>query len=215
MDFLKQNRFRIATALVIVLGAGLLYFTYSYFHPLPDTTTFKSKFFSFDYPRTYTAQEYAPGVVSIGTKNGDVLMPYIEVNRYQSDPDVAIPASFDIFMKRQASALCGADGPIESITCTQVGVTPYSSPKGFSGQKLNLTLVRKNLKSGTTTSSTYGPFYVFNTTATATPDSPLRYSAIFIYPSLSAFINQGTTTPALMDEILGTLDLPNGISQVK
>lgn len=213
MDFLKNNRFRIAVALVIVLGAGLLYFTVGQ-RPLPDTTTFKSKYFSFDYPRTYATQEYAPGVVSIGTKNGEILMPNVEINRYQSDPDEKSPASFDAFMKKQAGALCGADGPTESVTCTQVGLTPYTSPKGLSGQKLDLTLVRKNLKTGTTTSSTYGPFYVFNTTPPPTPDVPLRYTAIFVQPALSAFLD-GTTSPALMDEVMGTLVLSNGVSSVK
>jgi hypothetical protein len=104
---------------------------------------------------------------------------------------------------------------IESITCTQVGVTPYTSPKGLSGQMLDLTLVRKNLKTGTTTSSTYGPFYVFNTTATATPDAPLRYTAIFVYPRSLLSVDEGTTTPALMQQIIGSLALPNGVSSVK
>lgn len=214
MDFIQKNRFRIAAVLVIILGAGLLYLTYDHFKPLPETTTFKSRYYSFDYPRTYTAKEYASGVVSIGEENGDAITPYIEVNRYQSDPDVATPGSFDAFMKRQASALCGADGPTESITCTEVGVTPYTSPKGLTGQMLNLTLVKKNLASGTTTSSTYGPFYVFNTTDPATEDAPLRYSAIFVYPSLAAFVD-GTTTPALMDQVIGSFALTEPVSSVK
>ena len=137
------------------------------------------------------------------------------MNRYQSDPDEAAPASFDAFMKRQAGALCGADGPTESISCTQVGVTPTTTANGLSGQMLNLTLVRKNLKTGTTTSTTYGPMYVFNTTEPATADAPLRYTGIFVYPALSAFIDQGTTTPALMDQIMSTLMLTGSTSSVK
>lgn len=214
MHFLKKNRFRVAVGLVTILGLGLIYLIASgSLTPLPDITSFKSKHYSFDYPRTYNAREYASGVVSVGTVFGDMLIPYVEVTRYQSDPDVAIPGSFDAFMKRQASALCGTDGSVESITCTQVGVTPYTSPKGLSGQTLNLTLVHKNLKSGTTTSSTYGPFYVFNTTATPRPDAPLRYSAIFIYPALSAFLS-GTTTPELMQQVIGTFALPTPVSTV-
>lgn len=213
MEFLKQYRFRIAIAIVLILGAGLLYIIFGH-GPLPDMTTFKTKYFSFEYPRTYAAQEYSSGVVSLGTKNGEVVVPAVEVNRYQNDPDEKTPASFDAFMKRQAGALCGADGPVESITCTQVGVTAYTSPKGLSGAKLDLTLVRKNLKTGTTTSSTYGPLYVFNTTPIPTPDAPLRYTAIFVYPALSAFL-EGTTTPALMQEVLDTLIIPSGVSTVK
>lgn len=214
MDFLKKNRFRIAIAAVLVLGIGLLLLTFGTFKPLPITTTFKSKFFSFDYQRTYAAQEYSSGEVAIGKQNGDTLVPYVEINRYQSDPDVALPSSYDVFLKRQASALCGADGPTESITCTEIGETPYTSPTGIEGKKLDLTLVRKNLKSGTTTSSTYGPFYVFNTTLPPTPDRELRYSAIFIYPALSAFLS-GTTTPELMQQVMSTITLPSPASTVK
>ncbi len=114
-------------------------------------TDLKTRYYSFSYPRVYDTKEYAPGVVSIGHQDGDALMPLVEITRYQSDPDTAAPKSFDTFMKLQAAALCGADGPTESINCTEVGVTPYISPKGLPGQKLDLTLVRKNLKTGTTT----------------------------------------------------------------
>lgn len=212
MHFLKKNRLSVAAVLVIILGLGIAYLTYSYLNPLPETTAFKSTHYTFEYPRAYTAREYATGVVSIGKENGDVLTPYIEVNLYQSDPDEKTPVSFDAFIKRQAGLLCGADGPVESITCTEVGVTPYTNPLGEDGSKLDLTLVRKNLKTGTTTSSTYGPFYVFNTSATPTADSPLRYSAVFIYPSLSAFID-GTTTPVLEQQIVSTFKVPGGVTR--
>lgn len=211
MDFLKKNRFRVAAVLVIILGIGIAYFTYGYLHPLPTITSFKSSHYSFDYPRTYTAHEYASGVVSIGTSKGDTLTPYVEVTLYQSDPEEKAPVSFDAFMKRQAGALCGADG-LESITCTQIGVTPYTNPNGEDGSKLDLTLVRKNLKTGTTTTSTYGPIYVFNTTPTPTADNPLRYAAVFIYPSLSAFIS-GTTTPELEQQIVNTFKVPGGVQR--
>lgn len=214
MHFLTKNRFWIAAAAVIILGIGVLLMTFGFFTTTPKLTDFKSRYFSFEYPRVYATQEYASGEVSIGIQNGQILMPNIEVNRYQSDPDVAAPPSFDAFMKEQAAALCGADGPTESVTCTQVGVTPTTTPNGLSGQMLDLMLIRKNLATGTTTSSTYGPLYVFNTTATATPDSPLRYTAVFVYPALSAFLD-GTTTPDLMQQVISTLTLPEGVSSVK
>src|ERR1700754_4754735 len=145
MDFLKKNRLRVAAVLVIILGIGLAYLTWGYLHPLPAITSFKSSHYSFDYPRMYTAREYASGVVSIGIAKGDTLTPYTEVTLYQSDPEEKVPASFETFIKNQAGALCGADGPIESIACTQVGITPYTNPNGEDGSKLDLTLVRKNL----------------------------------------------------------------------
>lgn len=212
MNFLKKNRFTIAGVLVVILGAGIAYLTYSYLNPVPDTTDFKSSRYSFTYPRTYTAHEYSSGEVTLGTMKKDTLTPYVEVNWYRSDPESAAPKNFDEFMKRQAAALCGADGPVESITCTEVGVTPYVNPNGEDSSMLNLTLVRKNLKSGTTTSATYGPFYVFNTSRPATSAAPVQYSAVFVYPSLSAFLN-GTTSPALIQQVVTTFKVPGGVTR--
>jgi hypothetical protein len=209
MEFIQKYRLWIAGIIVVVAGIAILMLGYQHFKPLPETTEFKGRYFSFTYPRIYNAQEYAPGVVSIGTKNDAGLDPLVEVTRYGSDPDSALPKSFDTFMKLQAGVLCGADGPIESIACTEIGVTPYTSPTGLSGQMLNLTLIKKNLKTGTTTNETYGPFYVFNTTNPATTDTPLRYSGIFIHPSLAAFLS-GTTSPAIMQGVLSTFTLASG-----
>lgn len=212
MDFLKKNRFRVAAVLVIILGIVIAFITWGYLHPLPETTDFKSSTFSFTYPRTYFAKEYAAGVVSIGIGNDETIVPYIEVSRYKSDPESAQPKSFDEFIKRQAGALCGADGPIESVMCTQVGETPYTNANGEDGVKLDLTLVRKNLKTATTSTSTYGPMYVFNVTPKPTADSPLHYAAVFIYPSLSAFLH-GTTTPELEQQIVSTFKVPGGVQR--
>lgn len=207
-SFLKKYRLLIAGILVVVLGGWLLLGGIDALTPRSDYAEFRTSYFSFTYPRIYHAEDYARGVATLGKKEGEVFTPYVEISRYRSDPDTATPATFDLFMKQQAGALCGADDSIESITCTEVGVTPYTSPKGVVGQKLALTLVRKNLKTGTTTSSTYAPLYVFNITSTATSTSanPKRYSAIFIYPSLSAFLS-GTTNPELMDQVLNTFEL--------
>lgn len=212
MQFLKKNRIRVAAVLVIILGIGLAFLTWGYLHPLPATTEFKSSSFSFTYPRTYFAKEYAAGVVSIGMGNDETIVPYIEVDKYRSDPESATPKSFEDFIKHQASVLCGADGPIESVTCTQIGITPYTNANGEDGSKLDLTLIRKNLKTGTTTSSTYGPLYVFNVTPTPSADSPLHYAAVFIYPSLSAFLH-GTTTPELEQQIVSTFKVPGGVQR--
>lgn len=215
MHIPKDRKFKLAAAVVIILGIILLIIGYVATRPVPDLTDFRSQYFTFTYPRMYDTEEYAPGVVSIGHQNGQVLIPLVLVNRYQSDPDIATPETFDAFMKRQASALCGTDGSVESVTCTEVAVTPYENPNGATGQKLDLTLLRKNLTSGTTTTSTYGPIYVFNTTATSTPETSaatstpedsLRYSAIFIYPAISAFLIS-STSPELLNQVVTTFSL--------
>ncbi len=201
MQTIKKYRYIIAVAVLIVAGIGIILLTHQ---PVPDNSDFKGGPFSFSYPRTFDVNEYAEGVVSVGHGNSNLFSPLVEVDRYQSDPDEKLPATFDDFMKRQAAALCGADGPKESVTCTQVGTSAYTSKQGLVGQMLNLTLVKKNLSTGTTTNATYGPMYVFNTTASSTDGDPMRYSAIFVYPSLAAFM-AGTSSPALEQQIVDTL----------
>lgn len=212
MKFIRKNRFIIAILLVLVLGAFLL-FGYKALHPLPKDTVFRTQYYTFTYPRIFDAKEYAPDVVSLGHKNGDSFDPLVEVVRYQSDPDESLPANYLAFIKRQAAALCGADGPIESVSCSEIGITDATTTNGDSAKKLDLTLVKKNIKTGTTTSETFGPFYVFNTTLTPNSDFPLRYSAVFINPSLFAFLN-GTSSPELMDKVVATFKLNSPASTI-
>jgi hypothetical protein len=139
--------------------------------------------------------------MSIGHDINGEVYGLIDVNVYMSDPQSTLPKSFNAFVKQQAESLCGSDNSIESITCSQKSIEPYTSPKGDVGQKMELTLVHKNLKTGTTTSEIYGPFYVFDTTPTGPreADIPFRYSGVFVYPSFTAF---------LLDQVISTLELP-------
>lgn len=203
--------------LLIGIGAALLiigmtiYLTRDLWMPIPDNTTYRDSNFSFVYPRVYETKEYAAGTVTVGDTIDDVFRPLVEVIRYESDRDVALPATFDAYIKRQAQVLCGSDGA-ESVTCTDVLVAPYTSAQGLVGQELSLTLNRKNLISGTTTTATFGPVYVFNTTRPVeNPSDTLRYRAIFVYPSFASVVS-ATTSPALLTQIIDSLALSNGVS---
>lgn len=205
MKFIKKYRFILLALLVIVIAAVAYQVLSHRKHPY-TTTIFHAEHFSFSYSTRYQAEEYAPDVISVGYAVPGGFDPHIEVVNYQSDPQSPLPKGFQAFVKQQAFALCGSDGPIESISCSQASSTAYTSPTGIQGQELHLTLVKKNLATATTSSESYGPFYVFDTTATSTTDRPFRYSALFVYPSLADFL-QGTTTPDLMQQIMGTLTI--------
>lgn len=197
-----------------VLAVGIaIYLSRDMWIPLPDDTTYHDSSFSFVYPRIYNAEEYAAGSVVVSSVEDDVTRPLVEVVRYESDRDVALPATFDAYIKKQAQALCGSDG-IESVTCTEVLITPYENAQGYIGQELSLTLNRKNLESGTTTTSTFGPVYVFNTTRPADdPTDTLRYRAVFVYPAFASVLSGGTS-PELLAQIIDSLTLPKGVSSV-
>lgn len=197
---------------VLVLVAALVLFRNAWF-PLSDETTYHGSGFTFVYPHASDAEEYAPGAVVVGNSSEDgVFSPLVEVVRYQSDREVALPPTFDAYVKRQALALCGSDGGVESLSCTDAAAAPYTSAQGLEGQELTLTLLRTNLESGTTTTETFGPIYVFNMTRPVeNPEEALRYRALFVYPSFAA-ATSGSTSPKLLTQIIDSLLIPNGVS---
>ncbi|HRH55984.1 MAG TPA: hypothetical protein PK609_03945 [Candidatus Paceibacterota bacterium] len=197
---------------IVVVAALALYFTQDLWKPLPDNTTYHDSAFSFEYPRSFSAEEYAPNAVGISSVNENGTTPLVQVIRYQSDPDSALPASFDAYVERQALALCGSDGPVEDLSCSDLVRTPYTSAQGHEGQELSLTLLRTNLESGTTTTETFAPLYVFNATRPVEdPEDKLRYRALFVYPAFSSVVG-GNTSPELLAQVIDSLVIPNGVS---
>jgi hypothetical protein len=207
MTLTLRHKILIGIMAAILVGLGV-YLTRDVWTPIPDNTTYRDKNFSFEYPRVYKAEEYNRGAVIVGSKQDDLFTPLVEVVRYESDRDVALPPTFDIYVERQAQALCGSDGPIESMSCSDVVSAPFTSAQGLVGQELSLTLNRKNLASGTTTTATFGPVYVFNTTQPIkAPTDTLRYRAIFVYPSFAS-VASASTSPALLTQVIDSLLLP-------
>lgn len=196
----------------VILIAAALFFTQDLWKPLPETTTYRDGDFSFVYPRVNSTDEYDSGAVAVGTSGDAGFAPLVEVIHYQSDPDSPLPATFDAYVRKQALALCGSDGPIENLTCTDAVITPYTSAQGLEGQELSLTLVRTNLESGTTTTETFAPLYVFNLTRPVEdPEETLRYGALFVYPAFSS-VASGSTSPELLAQVIDSLLIPRGVS---
>lgn len=213
MILTPKHRLFIGIGAVVLLAAAA-FFTQGLWKPLPENTTYYDSSFSFEYPRMNNAEEYAPGAVAVGSTNEGVFNPFVEVVRYQSDRDVALPATFDAYVERQATALCGSDGPVESLSCTDVVSAPYTSAQGLTGQELSLTLLRTNLESGTTTTEVFAPVYVFNLTRPVEdPEDVSRYRALFVYPSFSS-VASGNVSPALLSQIIDSLLIPGGVSTV-
>jgi len=210
---MNTKKILIGAVVLVLLAAAGWYLYDNYGRPVPDNTMYSSRNFSFAYPRTNELKEYTSGAIAIGTQKGNAYDPLVEVVRYKSDPDTALPASYDAFIKRQARNLCAADGPAESISCPDAQAEPFVTASGITGQKLTLTLTRTNLQSGTTTTAIYAPLYAFNKTEAPTAENPLRYDAVFVYPSLPSVID-GTNVPNLLDQVVNSLAIPGGVSTV-
>jgi hypothetical protein len=70
-----------------------------------------------------------------------------------------------------------------------------------------MTLTRQNLATGTTTVGSFGPLYVFDMTPGLPADRSARYQALFIYPSLAAYL-AGESDSALLARIVDTVASP-------
>jgi hypothetical protein len=211
MTFIQKYRYYVIAAAVVVVAllAWGGYYLAHHKHilaPLPETTEFRSGNFSFTYPRIVSAKEYDDGVVSVGGNYNGVFIPLVDVVRYKSDPQSAAPANLTAFVTKQAQALCGGDTAGERISCGSPVVTEYTSPSGLQGQEISLTLTKANTTTGTSTSTTFAPIYVFDPhIIPASVDGPARYDAIFVYPTFSSFLATGTSSPELIGEIVTNL----------
>lgn len=203
---MKYRWYLVGLLAIIVVVLGVNHYIRTRPGPiLTEVSSFQSGNFTFEYPRTYEAKEYATGVVSLGENYQNAgFIPLVDIVRYKSDPDVAAPVSFDAFVKKQLGSLCGSDSAGFTITCTNPVVAEYTTGS-TKGEVVNMTLTKKNLTTGTTSTSTYGPIYVFNSTDTTA--TPIRYQGVFVYPTFSSFVLVGTTSPAFIESVATTLKL--------
>ncbi len=211
-----KKRIVIGVAVLLAIIAGGTYLYVQSEKPSTDTAKFEGRLFSFSYPRVYELREVDSGVVLVGQEEEGNLKPLVGVVRYKSDPESPLPPSFEAFVKKQAQNLCGSDDSIENVTCSAAMVEPYagagmsSTSSSTPGLKLSLTLARTNLSTGVIATSTYTPIYVFNVTETPTIDRPLRYQAVFVYPTLEA-VRAGTIDADLQDRIMSSLFVPKAV----
>jgi len=206
MSYITKYRWYLLGLIAVLLIAYAFYSHYEKTKPGPITTdvsTFVSGHVSFDYPRTYAVKEYSAGQVSVGQNYGKSgFISLVDVVNYKTDPHSAPAASYLIWKNKELASLCGSDDSVESITCTNPTSTSVYSTGGLQGEDIMMTLTKKNLTTGTTSTLMYGPVYVFNTTSATAPTS---YQAVFVYPTFSSFILVGSTSPAFVDSIATTI----------
>ncbi|GEM_PF-1393254 len=200
-------------AALILIGGG--WYLISNVNPPPstDTSTFKSKAFWFDYPRIFDVREFETGAVLVGSQERKEFVPLVQVMEYKSDPDSPLPASYEEFVTQQALELCGSDNSEESVECSTPVVEPFTSLNAFEGLKVTLTLTRTNLETQESVASTFGPIYAFDVTKPATAEDPLRYTSIFVNPTLQATLS-GTEVTELLDAVVARLVISNEDSQL-
>lgn len=198
----------LAVGIVAVAAITGAYLISTIPEPDPYAGKYDSGAFSFEFPNDLTLMEYSAGAVAVGSEDDKFnFTPLVEVTRYRSDIDRAIPPTFDEFVKRQLTALCGTDANNERVACSAPVAEVFTSPQGYEGQKFSLTVTRTNLTSGTTSTATFAPVYVFETKFLSVPPAPAQYEGVFIHPSFSSIL-AGTVSTEALDKIIASLVIP-------
>lgn len=149
-----------------------------------DNSTFG---YQLSYSEGKTLMEYSPVVASIGSGEGEEFSPEIDIQVATSNADDGY-ADYQNFLYKFTSNYCAADGPDESIYCTDVvSSDSFTSTSGVSGEIFYLKRIHHYFVTGEEQEGVYGPIYAFNLSANV-PES--LYAALLIRPSAALLVEQ-------------------------
>ncbi|MDP1624930.1 MAG: hypothetical protein Q8L64_04130 [bacterium] len=122
--------------------------------------------YSFAYPEGHEARAYTPDYVAVGRTTG---------GSFDSSADVTIVRG-DII--ESMLAMCAADGPNESMSCTSIRrQDPVETSTGFSGVRYFLNEAVTDTSTGITSVREKGPFFAFDISPNV-PESARGYLVI-------------------------------------
>lgn len=184
----------IIAALLVVAGGAWLYFSYAPAQPgteEPGVSYYTSEGYGYTvaYPSTLQVKEYQPEYVTIGHISGTGDEEFVDgVAEIRTEVIEGSPEqSFSEAIAERLEMLCAADGPNESFSCTGVERSnPFATASGISGTELYLVGELKNLKTGSTTAISKGPYYVFVLATGATATRALVIHAPLNQPAAEA-----------------------------
>ncbi len=141
---------------------------------LPQTRTYENDIhgYSLSYPATLTDREYSPDNVVFGTIRGEAFDGVAEVRLVGT---AGAPGStFLEAVGAELIALCAADGPESSFSCTSVMSTePFTTVAGAPGHVLYLRGELTHLGTQQVTEVRKGPYIVLPLTTSATHSAVL------------------------------------------
>lgn len=181
-----MNKVQIAAIVLVLLlaGAGAYIVT----RKAPEAAVAKPTYenptlgYSFSYPEEYAVNAYTSEFVGVGKREGEGFLSVADVSLYEGEEY----ESFDAFVLDKARTLCAADGPDETINCTDViDAKPFTAASGLTGNELYLLLAQKTFSTGETKTYSFGPVYVFPYEKEGS-----AFAAIFVYQPLPSFLTE-------------------------
>ena len=185
----------VAIAALLVVGIGIFAFVLVANRdrlagdiPAPSVHTDEVFGFSAAVPEGYTLSTYENHSATIGKADdeGNVL-PAVELIVVEESADNPFDPfdSFDLFVAAALRNSCAADGPNESIACTDILSSDQFETSGAQGAEVTLREVHTSVGgegANASTETTRGPWYVFNITKEASP----TYAVLIVRTPLSA-----------------------------
>lgn len=156
--------------------------------------------FSFTAPAMQDIHEYVPEVVAIGNATANGFETEAEFNVVLSEAEGGY-ASFEAFLFESTKNMCAADGPNETIYCTDImNVEEFTTDSGLSGLKFYQHRVYENFTTGTKIEDRMGPIYAFDIKANV-PDSD--FATLIVRPS--ATLKESEVNNGLIDDLAHNL----------
>lgn len=155
--------------------------------------------YSFTYPTGWGVQEYTPEAIAIGSTTTQGFDSVAEVAVIKSSDGEH--QNYDAFFLEKAKILCAADSPTETINCGEITATSsYTADTGLAGEEFYLELLRTDLQTNETATSTFGPLYAFDIGPNATTS---EFAALLVYQPLASYLQEPQSS--LVREIAGSV----------
>ncbi len=157
--------------------------------------------YRFSHSSGYSMYDHGSEYLSVGTPTEDGFESAVDLIVSENGTDTTFE-SFDAFALSRAQTFCAADGPGESMSCTDIMErNSFTTESGLKGEELYLTLVRTNLRDGTSVEGRFGPVFVFDISNHAMGS---EYAALFVYEPLYSFFEN--PNPDLVRDIAASVE---------
>lgn len=143
------------------------------------TQIYSSEVYGFllEVPASADIEEYQPGYIAIGERQGEGFASKADVEVVESMGEVH--ATFDAFLYARTQNMCAADGPGASISCTGLAESAaFRTATGETGTHFYLMEETRNMVSGEVSTASKGPFFAFRRTAGVAEGA---YSALVVH----------------------------------
>lgn len=118
--------------------------------------------FSFAIPEDYEYTVYTEDAIDIGTATTSGFTGVANVRVYASLGEGGYE-NFEAFVFESLKNACAADGPAETIFCSEVeDKEGFTTDSGVAGTQLSLRRVYQNLATGEERVDSFGPIFVFD-----------------------------------------------------